>query len=154
MPTHLTAGDARETLSAHVAAKGLEIREKYGPEIGWDQLQQILSDRACVRYPCKVVFDSSQLLAGEFAHPVANGSHPAEGFTLYVHPIFLRQREQVSFLVLYQLVLVNYGEFAAPEDAEIFGAAVLGLPREEYYDLVCEMADHVAEEVPDGSPNC
>jgi hypothetical protein len=146
MSTRLTAGDARETLSAHVTAKGLEIREKYGPEIGWDQLQQILSDRACVRYPCKVVFDASPLLSGEFAHPIPNGRHPEDGFTLYVHPIFLRQREQVSFLVLYQLVLVNYGEFAAPEDAEIFGASALGLPREEYYKQVCQMADQLAEE--------
>ena len=153
MHTRLTAGDARETLSAHVAAKGLELREKYGPEIGWDQLQQILLDRACVRYPCKVVFDSSPLLPGEFAHPIPYGSHPEEGFTLYVHPIYLRQREQVSFLVLYQLVLVNYGEFAAPEDAEIFGASDLGLSREEYYARVCQMADELGAGVACGRPD-
>ena len=153
MSITLTAGDARETLSAHVTAKGVEIREKYGPDIGWDKLQQILLDRACVRYLCKVVFDSSPLLPGEFAHPIPNGDHPEDGFTLYVHPIFLRQREQVSFLVLYQLVLVNYGEFAAPEDAEIFGASVLGLPREEYYSRVCEMADQIAAADPCGLPN-
>jgi hypothetical protein len=143
MSITLTAGDARQTLSAHVTAKGLEIREKYGPEIGWDQLQQILLDRTCVRYPCKVVFDESLLLSGEFAHPLPNGSRPEDGFTLYVHPIFLRQRQQVAFLVLYQLVLVNYGEFASPEDAEIFGASALGLPREEYYNRVCQMADQL-----------
>ena len=153
MSTTLTAEHARETLSAHVTAKGLEIRKKYGPEIGWDQLQQILLDRACVRYPCKVVFDSSPLLSGEFAHPIPNGSRPEDGFTMHVHPIFLRQREQVSFLVLYQLVLVNYGEFAAPEDAEIFGASVLGLPREEYYGRVCQMADQIGGGEPCGCPN-
>jgi hypothetical protein len=153
MSTTLTAGDARETISAHVAAKGLEIREKYGPDIGWETLQQILLDRTCVRYPCKIVFDSSPLLPGEFAHPMPSGDHPADGFTLYVHPIFLRQREQVSFLVFYQLVLVNYGEFAATEDAEIFGASALGLPREEYYSRVCQMADQIAEGEPCGYPN-
>jgi hypothetical protein len=153
MSTTLTTGDARETLAAHITAKGLEIREKYGPEIGWDQLQQILLDRACVRYPCKVVFDSSPLLSGEFAHPLPDGSRPEDGFTLYVHPLFLRQREQVSFLVLYQLVLVNYGEFASTEDAEIFGASALGLPREAYYSRVCHMADQLGAGVPCAPPD-
>ena len=46
---------------------------------------------------------------------------------MYVHPFFMTQLEQVPLLVLYQLVLVNYGAFAAPEDAETFGAAALGL---------------------------
>ena len=38
MPTQLTAADARESLNAHVAAKGEEIRAKYGPYIGWKEL--------------------------------------------------------------------------------------------------------------------
>ena len=46
-------------------------------------------------------------------------------------------------LVLYQLVLVNYGEFASAEDAETFGAAVLGISRDEYYQTLCEMADQL-----------
>jgi hypothetical protein len=47
----------------------------------------------------------------------------------------------VPALVLYQLVLVNYGEFASPDDAEAFGAAALGLSRDAYYELVCQAAD-------------
>ena len=46
---------------------------------------------------------------------------------MYVHPLFMTQLEKVPLLVLYQLVLVNYGEFASPDDAETFGAAALGL---------------------------
>jgi hypothetical protein len=46
-------------------------------------------------------------------------------------------------LVLYQLVLVNYGEFASPEDAESFGAAAVGLDREEYYERLCALADQL-----------
>ena len=80
-----------------------------------------------MRYPCEIVFDAAPLQAGEFAHPVAKGDRPEDGFTLYVHPFFMTQLEQVPLLVLYQLVLVNYGAFAAPEDAETFGAAALGL---------------------------
>jgi hypothetical protein len=45
--------------------------------------------------------------------------------------------------VLYQLVLVNYGPFASSDDAESFGAGVLGLSKDEYYDALCEMADEL-----------
>jgi len=35
MTEKLTTNDARQSLTAHVAAKGAEIFEKYGPHIGW-----------------------------------------------------------------------------------------------------------------------
>ena len=144
MAQQLTTEDARQSLTAHVAAKGYEIREKYGPHIGWKELQRILSDRSCVRYPCDVVFDAAPLQPGEFACPIAKGERPDEGFTLFVHPLFMTQLDRVPHLVLYQLVLVNYGDFASAEDAEIFGASVLGLTNEEYYKGICELADEVA----------
>lgn len=50
----------------------------------------------------------------------------------------------MPWLALYQLVLVNYGEFASTDDAEIFGASALGIPREYYYRALCEMADELA----------
>jgi hypothetical protein len=145
MPTQLTAADARQSLNEHVAARGREIHGKYGPHIGWRELRQILADRSCVRYPCEIVFDAAPLNPGEFAHPVAKGKRPEDGFTMYVHPIFMTQLQQVPCLVLYQLVLVNYGEFASADDAETFGAAVLGLSQHEYYDTLCELADPLAD---------
>lgn len=141
MATQLTADDARQSLNAHVAAKGAEIFEKYGPNIGYKELLAILEDRACVRYPCKLTFDSSQLGPGEFAHPLPESENPEGGFTMMVHPRFMTDLARVPYLVFYQLVLVNYGAFASSDDAEIFGANALGLPREEYYEALCEMAD-------------
>jgi hypothetical protein len=146
MAIHLTAEDARQSLNGHVAAKGREIRAKYGPHIGWPELLRIMADRACVRYPCEIVFDAGPLNPGEFAHPVAKGERPEEGFTMFVHPVFLTQLQQVPCLVLYQLVLVNYGEFASADDAETFGAAVLGLSQHEYYDTLCELAGRICDQ--------
>ena len=142
-----SARDARQSLNASAAAIGAEIYEKYGPRIGWNQLLQILEDRSCARYPCEIVFDATPLQAGECAHPVARGAHPADGFTMYVHPFFMRQLYQVPLLVLYQLVLVNYGAFAAPEDAETFGAAALGLAKDEYYHTLCGLTDELEQPV-------
>ena len=127
MATQLTAEDARQSLIAHVEAKGIEVYVKYGPHLGWGELQRLLADRIYVRYPCEIVFDAAQLMPGEFAHPTPKGAVPEDGFTMAVHPMFMRELDRVAYLVLYQLVAVNYGEFASADEAETFGAAALGL---------------------------
>jgi hypothetical protein len=144
MPTQLTADDARQSLTAHVAAKGEEICAKYGSHIGWGELQLLLNDRAYVRYPCEIVFDAAALQPGEFAHPVAKSERPEDGFAMHVHPVYQLDLASVPLLVLYQLVAVNYGEFASADDAEIFAANALGLSRADYYAVLCELADRVA----------
>ena len=144
MSKPLSIEDARQSLNAHIAAKGAEIYEKFGPRIGWDELLRVLEERTCVRYPCEIVFDAGPLQEGEFAHPVAKTERPEDGFTMFVHPYFSTQLERVPYLVLYELVLVNYGEFASPDDAETFGANALGLSKEAYYTAICEMADEIA----------
>ena len=143
MSQQLTSDDFKESLNDHVATKGENIRAKYGPHIGWRELQQILQDRSSVRYPCEVVFESQPLLKDEFAHAMPKGERPEAGYTIYVHPFFMTQLQQVPLLVLYQLVRVNYGEFASPDDAETFGASALGLSKEDYYLALCELADQL-----------
>ena len=143
MAKQLTADDAKLSLNAHVAAKGGEICARFGPGLGWKELPVLLTDRTFVRYPVEIVFDASPLHAGEFAHPVAKGELPEDGFTMFVHPLFMTQLQSVPYLVLYQLAAVNYGEFASADDAETFGAAALGLSRDEYYDALCELADQL-----------
>src|SRR5262249_21605967 len=130
MPVTPTPEDARQNLNWHVAAKGREIRLKYGPRLGWAELQAVLNDRECVRYPCEIAFDAAPLEPGEFAFAQPRGLRPEDGFTIFVHPRFERRLEEVPAMVLYQLVAVNYGEFAAAADAETFGAAALDLEQE------------------------
>jgi hypothetical protein len=143
MAITLTATDAKLSLNAHVAAKGADLFQKYGPQIGWSQLQAILQDPACVRYPCTLEFDGARLNPGEFAFPEPKGERPEDGFTLFVHPVYMTQLPLVPHLALYQLVAVNYGDFASADDAETFAAHALGLPREEYYQILCGLADQL-----------
>ncbi|MGA2016484.1 MAG: hypothetical protein ABSH26_05975 [Opitutaceae bacterium] len=144
MQHKLTTEDARESLTAHVAAKGAEIRAKYGPTIGWPQLQAILADPGCVRYPCELAFDAAPLLPDECAFPLPKGARPEDGFRLCVHPYFSVDPSRVPLVALYQLVAINYGAFASPADAEVFGSTALGLAREDYYAALCAMADEVS----------
>jgi hypothetical protein len=146
MATQLTADDFKQSLNTHVATKGEEIREKFGPEIGWKELLQVLEDRSLVRYPCEIIFDSAPLLEGEFAHAMPNSENPQDGFKIYVHPFFSLQLARVPHMVFYQLVRVNYGEFASADDAEVFGASGLGLSKDEYYETLCELADELSGE--------
>lgn len=141
MAKQLTADDARLSLTGHVEAKGLEVFHHYGPGLGWAGLKQLLLDRAQVRYPCEIAFDAGPLQPGEFALPVQKGERPEDGFTMCVHPVFMTRLDVVPALVLYQLVALNYGVFASPHDAETFGAAALGITRDEYYDQLCELSD-------------
>ena len=143
MAIQLTADDAKQSLTTHVETKGIEVFAKYGPQLGWTTLQSLLNDRAYVRYPCEIVFDSAPLHPGEFAQPVQKGDRPEDGFTMFVHPIFMLQLDAVPALVLYQLVAVNYGMFASSDEAETFGAAALGLTRDEYYAMICDLADQL-----------
>jgi len=146
MSKQLTADDFKESLNAHVAAKGEEIRERYGTDIGWKELLQILEDRSVVRYPCEIVFDAAPLLEDEFAHAMPNSENPQDGFQIYIHPFFSLQLARVPHMVFYQLVRVNYGEFASPADAEVFGASALGLSQDAYYETLCEIADEISGE--------
>jgi hypothetical protein len=139
-----TAQDARLALGSHAAATGAEIHRKYGPQIAWAEVLRILEDRTCVRYPCEITFDSAPLQPGEFAYPAQKGTRPEEGFTLYLHPCFRDDLQAAAMLVLYQLVVINYGHFASAEDAESFGAAALGVSTDEYYGLICQLADRLA----------
>ena len=143
MATQLTTDDFKQSLNAHVATKGDEIFAKYGPHIGWKELLLILEDRACVRYPCEIVFDASALAPDEFAHPAAKGERPEDGFVMHVHPLFMAQLQAVPYMVMYQLVLVNYGEFASADDAETFGASAFGISKDEYYHMLCGLADQL-----------
>lgn len=138
-----TPTEAKLSLTAHVAEKGWEIHAKYGPRIGWSEIQRIVEDRSVVRYPCEISFSAEGLMEGEFAYPHPMGEKPEDGYIIRVHPVFMTELPLVPHLVLYQLVAVNYGDFASIEDAEVFGAAALGMEKEEYYQTICRLADQL-----------
>ncbi len=141
MATNSPPKTRSQSLNAHVAVKGAEIFDKYGPHIGWQELQQILEDSSCVRYPCEIVFDAPACNPANWHIRRRKAIKPGDGFTMFVHPVFMTQLWHVPPLVLYQLVLVNYGPFASADDAETFGAAALDLSKDEYYNTLCKLAD-------------
>ena len=144
MATRLKSDAKPGLLGAHVAAQAAQIRHKYGPQLGWDQLELLLADRDFVLYPCEIRFDSEPLLPGEFAHPLPKGQTPSDGYIIYVHPLYSSQLSLVPYLVLHQLALINHGESATLDDAETFGSLALGLSKEDYYQALCKLSAQIA----------
>ena len=129
-------------VSKHAAEKAKQIRTQYGPNIDYSTLLSILDDRKSVRYPVEIVFTMEGVEQGMFgrADPVS-GEEPCKGYRIFLHERLQGSEELLPALVLYQVVSANYGDLATAIDAEIFGAGVLGMERDEYYELICETVD-------------
>ncbi len=67
----------------------------------------------------------------------------ADEYVIVVHEQFKERFDVLPALVLYHLVTVNYGDMATSDDAEVFGSTVLGMERDEYYSLLCDLADQL-----------
>lgn len=140
----LTEGDGRRALRDHVLERAHLARAKHGPVIDADGIMKVLDDRTIVRYPVGVRFDTAGLKKGEIAHAEPLGEHPSAGFCLFVHPAFEARRDLWPLLMAYHIPPINYGDITEPDDCEAFGAALLGLGVEDYYQQLCAAADSIA----------
>jgi hypothetical protein len=138
-----TAEDAMEALRAHVVDRALHARTKHGPEMDGAAIRAMLADTECVRFPTRIRFDGSELLPGEFAHASCRGESLSDGFDLAIHPHFVGREEDLPLLAAYHVVAINWLDVASHEEAELYGAALLGLEVDEYYERLCALADEV-----------
>jgi len=141
--TRLTAEDARVALRDHVEEKALAARRRYGGTVDEGAVRRMLEDRSVVRYPTQLRFDAEPLESGEFAHAEPLGRRAVDGFLLFVHPMLEKEPRLLPLAVAYHIVRINYGEIVTHQEAELFGATLLGLDREEYYQALCALADGI-----------
>ncbi|MBL8747085.1 MAG: hypothetical protein JNK58_12115 [Phycisphaerae bacterium] len=138
-----TEADGRRALRDHVLERAHLARSRYGPVIDAEAMLRALDDRAIVRYPVVVRFAAEGLEPGEMAHAAALGEHPKDGFSLLIHPSFEARRDSWALIIAYHIPPMNYGDIVEPEDCEAFGAAMLGLDVETYYEKLCALADSI-----------
>ncbi|MHC4990559.1 MAG: hypothetical protein ACYTGC_06220 [Planctomycetota bacterium] len=143
MPRKLTEADGRRALRDHIVEKAEAARLRYGLYIDAETIMAMLDDRQVVRYPTGVRFDATPLEPGEFALALSLGDRPEDGFCLVIHPHFEHQRENLPLLLAYHIPDINYGEIVTAADAELFGATLLGLDVDAYYQALCELADSI-----------
>lgn len=132
-----------DSLREHIAAQAVVAHQKYAP-LTFAKLGAFLADPECVRYPTRLVFELGEMEAHQFAQP---GLDPLESEpharVLYLRPA-LRDRPDLALLaVAYMIPVINYGDLATDEHCVGYGATLLGMPEEEFYEAVCRMADCV-----------
>ena len=128
-------------VTQHAMEKADEIRKRYGSSIDYSTVLQILNDRRSIRYPVKVQFVSDGIEVGLFAKTEPVSNNPDEGYIISLHKHFEDQPDILPALILYQTVLVNYGDLATAIDAEFFGSGILGIDRNSYYKQIVELTD-------------
>ncbi len=138
---HPTPHDGKIALREHAIDKAYAARTRFGPVIDLAAINQIIEDRELVRFPVRVVFDARDLEPGEFAHAQPVGTHPGEGFLLLVHPSLEHRHDVLPAAIAYHIPPINYGDIADADDCLVFGAALLGLSVDAYYEHLCELAD-------------
>jgi hypothetical protein len=137
----ITAEGAQRALHEHLVDKAMSARLAYGLYIDTDAILKMLDDRAVVRYPTTVLFDASPLQPQEFAYPKPIGFHAGDGYALCIHPHFRGQREIWPLLIAYHIPVINYGAVVDAAGAELYGATLLGLEVDAYYQALCELMD-------------
>ena len=142
-PLNLTEEDGFKALRGHIAERAFQARQKYGPAIDAEAIRKMLQDPDVVRFPATVQFDAEALLPGEFAwaRPSENGAKG--GYTMVVHPHFEDRPEVLPLLVAYHIPTINYMDVVTHKEAELFGATLLGMPVDSYYDQLCTLADEM-----------
>ena len=133
----------RQALRTHLARTADIARRRHGPFDRPEALEALLSDRECVRYPTEVVFTDA-LAPGLFADTEAlhaPGGQPS--FRLSVHSAFSGRLDALPALIGYHIPSINYGKMVSTEDAECFGATLVGWSQETYYQKLCHWADEV-----------
>jgi hypothetical protein len=142
----ITPEDGQRALRGHVVERALLARRRHGCPRDEATFLRVLADREVVRYPTAIAFDAAGLEPGEFGHAEPFGAGPAEGFRLLIHPRFRDRAGVLPLLAAYHIPSINYGEIATCEEAELFGATLLGLEVDDYYRALCELAGELDED--------
>lgn len=142
-PLNITLEDGRRALAVHALQKGSDLRKKYGSFIDFETFLKILQDEEFVRFPTRIIFDSSKIEKGMFAVVEKEADEPTKSYIIYVHEYFKKRLGDLPAVVLYHVVTVNYGDFATYNEAEEFGSAALGMEKDYYYQYLCRLADQI-----------
>lgn len=130
-----------DSLRAHAVEAAARCRAKMGGPLSTETLALYLHDRACSRYPLVLVFDDTDLEEHQFAQPFFFGDEHERTCTLRIHPRFQDRPEEVPYLVAYIAAAISYGELASARLCEQYGAALVGMEEQEFYELICKIVD-------------
>jgi len=137
----------QDSLRDHLLAQAVLAHQKHAP-LSADKLDTLLHDPDCLRYPVRLVFEFGEMAMHQFAQPDIDWrNRKQDGRVLYLRPILRDRPDLVALAVAHMIPLINYGDVIADEHCFAYGATLLGMMEQEYYQLVCQLADFVGAEV-------
>lgn len=132
--------EGEDGLAAHLLESARHARLKHGG-LTMKNLGAFLADRECVRYPTRLVFEFGMMAPHQFAQPDVDFRDSEHGCVLYLRPSLGQRPDLLPLAVAYMLPAINYGEIINDEHCLTYGAALLGMTKERFYEDICKMAD-------------
>lgn len=135
-----------DSLMDHLKHQATEARGRHGG-LRSSNLETFLNDRDCVRYPTRLVLEFGEMGPHQFAQPDRDyRSNQLEARVIYLRPILGQRPDLIALAVSYMIPVVNYGQIINDEHCIEYGAALMGLSTNDYYNCICELADFVGAE--------
>lgn len=138
---------ARDALHEHLRLRAEALRAKYENQVNAETIMRMLGDTDALRFPVELRFRAEPLETGEFAFPYPIEDDPSGTWILCLHPYFKDKLGALPALIAYHIPTINYGPIITADEAELFGATLLGMEKDEYYNLICELVDSMTREV-------
>ncbi|MBC8309870.1 MAG: hypothetical protein ISR75_06645 [Phycisphaerales bacterium] len=137
-PIDFSEEHARQVLRDHITMIAKRSVEKHGHATTMRVMEAVLDDRDVIRRDVAWKLDTALLQAGEFAAAVPS----EEGYVIALHDWFEGKQEVMPVVIAYHLATVNYGEHVVETaEAELFGASLLGLDIDAFYEQICSIAN-------------
>lgn len=131
------------SLRDHIVAQAVVAHHKHGP-LTFAGLDALLTDPECLRHPTRLVFEFGEMASHQFAELAADQrDREQDGRVLYLRPLLRGYPDLVVLAVAYMIPVINYGEVVTDEHCLRYGAALLGMMEQDFYEAICRMADLV-----------
>ncbi len=136
----------QESLRAHLLAQAMIAHQKHGP-LTVQKLEGLLHDPECLRHPVRLVFEFGEMALHQFAQPDIDWRNTdQDGRVLYLRPILREHPEFLLLAVAYMIPTINYGDVISDDHCVLYGATLLGMREDEFYQRICRLADFVGAE--------
>jgi hypothetical protein len=133
----------QHSLREHLVAQAQVAHRHYAP-LTVAKLDAFLLDPACLRYPTRLQFEFGEMAQHQFAQPDVDWRTPGQqGRVLYLRPLLRERPDLVVLAVAYMIAPINYGDIVTDEHCRLYGATLLGMMEEEFYQAICRLADAV-----------
>lgn len=128
-------------LRQHAVSAAARTLERLQGPLTAENLPQFLEDRECLRLPTELQFHGGDLEDHQFAQPAFHQEEGRRYCVLHICPRYSDRPETHPFIIAYMAAAINYSKAATSELCETYGATLMGMEPDAFYEKICEIAD-------------